>query len=801
MTKTNVSLRTMKTMKKYSILLSAALAVFALASCQKEQDNSVKEVIDDTPKSVPFVLRADIPSVDTKTTLNTDTWALGWEDTDIIYAVTTDEAWGEAYPVAADETIAEFVYDSEKGTFSTDMEIADGGHTFNFLYTASQQKSYHRGASTTFQLAGTQAFDASNPTASLKLYDALAAQVAATIPTTFANVEMSHLFSLMKVTLKNKTGADVTVSKFEIEIPGEKLHGIFNVNFNNTPSTTFKSGGGDKITVNISNGTIPSAGTLDLYFVMGAVSDYTGEVTFTVTDSASNTYTKTNTISAPGVTFAAGTYNTASYTLKAADPIEYVTLDWDYAGGTASDLNAVPGVTTSGLGSDYASSHAPYRVKFDGTGDYIQIRTDAAISSVSVGFKKIGGDGISSLTIKESANGSDWTDVQTFTLTGDQNYIGTVTTTNLFNTSSRFVQIYFTRVANVGIGAISITKVNTDPVINADDISDVPAVGGSSLSHTYTVSNFVDDVEVASVSGCVSAAVAGSGEVLYDVDPNYESSPATGTIVLQSAADNSVTKTIDVNQLASSLSVSDTEIIIPADADEAQFTITSPEFGWSISADDDSHIDFDDTGSASPSASTVSITSDITATDAVQTIATLTIIRNGNASDPQKKQVVVKKDKVGGSSTTKLTNANIVSAGDADSGYTSLNLTDGNGNNYTAYAIKNKHSNATSSYHYLQIKKYASSTAYYIQIPELGTKITSITMTVSSTNQPMTGGGNSATLYFSNSNSTSAAGTGVASGTGASSVTINCSSLNLNTGYITASGAVRIWDIEIAYDN
>lgn len=146
-----------------------------------------------------------------------------------------------------------------------------------------------------------------------------------------------------------------------------------------------------------------------------------------------------------------------------------------------------------------------------------------------------------------------------------------------------------------------------------------------------------------------------------------------------------------------------------------------------------------------------------------------------------------------------LTNANIVAAGNPDGGYKDWTITDNNDNEWNAYAIKNKHSNATSAYHYLQIKKYASNTAYYIQLPELGTKITSITMTVSSSNQPMTGGGNIATLFFSNSNSTSSSGSGVVSGTGASSVTIDCTSLNLNTGYITSSGAVRIWDISVSY--
>ena len=156
---------------------------------------------------------------------------------------------------------------------------------------------------------------------------------------------------------------------------------------------------------------------------------------------------------------------------------------------------------------------------------------------------------------------------------------------------------------------------------------------------------------------------------------------------------------------------------------------------------------------------------------------------------------------VGWASTVTLSNENIVAAGTGTTGYNSWTLHDGNSNTWYAYAIKNQHSNATSSYHYLQIKKYSSTTAYYIQVPVLGTKITQIVMTVSNTNNPMGNGGNNVTLFFSNSNSTSAAGDGVASGTGASSVTIDCSSLNLNTGYITANGGVRIWDVTVIYDD
>lgn len=155
----------------------------------------------------------------------------------------------------------------------------------------------------------------------------------------------------------------------------------------------------------------------------------------------------------------------------------------------------------------------------------------------------------------------------------------------------------------------------------------------------------------------------------------------------------------------------------------------------------------------------------------------------------------------GADATCTLSNANIVAAGDAGTSYDTHAITDGCSQTWNAYAIKNKHSNATSTFHFLQIKKYASNTAYYLQVPEKsGYTIKSITMVVSGSSQPRTGGGNTATLYFSASNSTSATGTGVASGTGASSVTIDCSSLELATGYITAGGAVRIWgDVVVTY--
>lgn len=155
----------------------------------------------------------------------------------------------------------------------------------------------------------------------------------------------------------------------------------------------------------------------------------------------------------------------------------------------------------------------------------------------------------------------------------------------------------------------------------------------------------------------------------------------------------------------------------------------------------------------------------------------------------------------GETKTVKLTNANIVAAGQAKTGYQNWKLQDEASNEWNAYAIKYYHSNATNDRHFLQIKKNASNTAYYLQIPQLGTRITKIEMVVSSTNKDMDSGENTATLLFSEKNSTSASGTGVASGDGKNKITIDASALNLNTGYITSTAAVRIWAVTVTYED
>ena len=153
----------------------------------------------------------------------------------------------------------------------------------------------------------------------------------------------------------------------------------------------------------------------------------------------------------------------ASYSFTVVDPnvVDYVTLPWAYpegdASATSAGIQAITGVTAEGLGSDYSSSYAPYLIKLDGTGDYFQIKTDGAIGQVSVKYKMIGGNNTSTLTFSESSDGNTFTEVQSLSISGSQNSTGVLTTSNAFDSASRYVKIVFTKGSNVGIGGISIS--------------------------------------------------------------------------------------------------------------------------------------------------------------------------------------------------------------------------------------------------------------------------------------------------------------------------------------------------------
>ena len=145
-------------------------------------------------------------------------------------------------------------------------------------------------------------------------------------------------------------------------------------------------------------------------------------------------------------------------------------LPFNWAGGYKETLMEVQGVETSGLGSNYTNdSHNPYNIKFDDDNDYIQVRTNAPISAVSVGVKMIGGSKTSKIKVQGSVDGTNFTDVEDLTISGNSNDIRNLATTGAFSTSYRWVRLSFVKGSNVGVGPISITNAGpADPTVSDD---------------------------------------------------------------------------------------------------------------------------------------------------------------------------------------------------------------------------------------------------------------------------------------------------------------------------------------------
>lgn len=317
-------------MKKLFYLLSSAALLFGAASCDKGdvEENLAPEVNQKTS----IVLNATIAD-NSRTTL--DGLKVDWAEGDYIYLVTSDETWGQPYVSSSNTNITTIAsYQYTNGAFadasSTELPALTEGqeYTVHAMYARTDQKSYHRGAASTHRLQATQSQDCSDPTAHIATEDALVGKFNITGGTTnTVDVAMNHIYTMMEVDVKNTTGKEIEITKFEMEAANAALAGDFKVNYSNTAvaiDVTLKENttGYDKITVNVTNGTVANNGTLPIYFVMAPLTDYSGNVTFTVTDSEGYTYTKT--VAVEEISFEAGKYNTTGYTIsEGVAPIDY----------------------------------------------------------------------------------------------------------------------------------------------------------------------------------------------------------------------------------------------------------------------------------------------------------------------------------------------------------------------------------------------------------------------------------------------------------------------------------------------
>ena len=128
----------------------------------------------------------------------------------------------------------------------------------------------------------------------------------------------------------------------------------------------------------------------------------------------------------------------------------------NFTGGSKTILTSIDGINSKGLGSDYAESNAPYQVKLDDTGDYIQFSNTSAyeITTVEMAVKMIGGGSASTLTTQTSSDGTNFTKLNDWSISGSQNDIKSTTVT--VNGTHNYLRFYFTKGSNVGLGKLVI---------------------------------------------------------------------------------------------------------------------------------------------------------------------------------------------------------------------------------------------------------------------------------------------------------------------------------------------------------
>ena len=210
------------------------------------------------------------------------------------------------------------------------------------------------------------------------------------------------------------------------------------------------------ISYNITNpvdGASVSASSSDDWISNVAVNSSDSKVTFDVTTNEAST-SRTGTIT---LSYGNGseTLVTEVVTVTQGCPPspDYVTLPFEWQGGSRNDLTAITGVTANGLGTDYsANTYDPYLIKLDSNGDYIQFKTNEKPVKVTIGVKMIGGGNTSTITVQGSSDGETFRDIEELEISGAQNDELTLSTNNYFDDADRYVRLLFTKGSNVGVG-------------------------------------------------------------------------------------------------------------------------------------------------------------------------------------------------------------------------------------------------------------------------------------------------------------------------------------------------------------
>lgn len=562
-------------MKKLSLFLGMALAAsLSLTNCTEKIEGPIAPA---TPAGIPFEISADIS---TKTT--NDGLATNWAEGD---AINLFHAEASTAGYVSDK---DFTLDATRvGVFTGNLSSAlDPSKSYDWyaFYPYSEYNKTPAGVSKeTFGYTHigdkSQTQEGNDSKAHLcgdvlPLYGVVKSLASDVKPA----VTMNNLASVVAVKVKNTTTEPLVVKSVSFTST-EDIVGTYYIDF--TGENVVYTGSGDKYVSATASLTVNNGGAIaenaEATFYI-PIKPHTVKTGSTLKISV-NGYEKPLTLP-KDVTFTAGSIKTLAFNFDKV-VVDYVTLPWAIDGtGGKSIWTSTVGLSQNGLGSDYASSNAPYLTKFDTNGDYVQVKFNSPAKQVSFKVKMLGGQITSYFTLQGSSNGSAFTDIEEFTVSGMQNSELSFVSSQNIDESYRILKLVFEKGSNVGLGAMSISANSTDPAINADDITSVSARGESAGELVYTIENPVEGTTLSgSCDGTVVTSVIDNGDgktFLYEVSKNLGVA-REGWIKLTYG---DVEKTIKVSQNAPVFTVSRTEVELKADnSASATITITS-DFGW-----------------------------------------------------------------------------------------------------------------------------------------------------------------------------------------------------------------------------
>lgn len=647
-------------MKKLFHILSVIAAACVTFSCSKvaetesiSKDSPAEETIDPVEKAYEYTFAvsngdASNADKDTKSFLNSDANGLflQWESTDKLntWALYTGGEGAYSYKnessIDASTSPVTFTIVSFRALAKDDMVYA------MYPYTGTTEKTPKN---VTMEIPAIQTQVGANFNASAMPMVAEPFGISAAVDAEGSNDETSkvHFYNIgaiVEFDILSSTGAYASESIESVtftstsDIAGEFSLDLTGVDVSDLETSLSISGYSEtSVTTNVTSLTVGDATSVanakKVYMVL-APGSYTGTVTV-VTSVAEYEFTISSAkefqrakVKRLGLNLESNTCTRvinaydipATINFKAQSNVDYVRV----------------------TGADYYATNASFfygsALRFDETGEQIIIPTKTAFGDISiVALYNTSSTPTSTLKVYGSPDGSTYTEIATPSFTHGSNVAtppDAVVVPNV-NTSYRYIKMVFTSgTGKLAMGSISIAAPDLTPRIVSDDITGVAAVGVKDEASTYSVLHFADDVEVSSVDGCVSEALAMDGGILYTVTPNYTGAVRSGTIVLWSAANHSVTKTINVEQDADVFTVSSSSVLVGSAASATvMFTVTST-YDFTVASSDVSKLTASPTsGTGSTSPQTITVTA-VTANDGAQKeLGTITVTRTVDDND------------------------------------------------------------------------------------------------------------------------------------------------------------------------